>query len=199
MAGYHGGNMSAAHYRPSLFFAASLSLLLTACSSSAPRVDAAGEPLPPPPPPATQTAAASHAGDEIDTEATLWTVLGLAKEESKRDPGPKTGDSVSPILWQAAHDTLNFVQIASEDPMTGALVTDWYSPKDKPTERFRLNIFILARALRSDSIAVTVERQERSPSGQWVPSTVDREVASNLEASILQRARQIRRSRPVAS
>ena len=58
---------------------------------------------------------------EIDTEATIWTMLGLAKKESQRNPGPQTGSTVSPILWQAALDTLDFVKFVSEDPLAGSL------------------------------------------------------------------------------
>ena len=47
----------------------------------------------------------------MDTEATIWTMLGLAKKEAQQDPGPQTGSTVSPILWQATLDTLEFRQI----------------------------------------------------------------------------------------
>ena len=109
--------------------------------------------------------AASSEPEEIDTEAKILTVLGLAKKSSVKDPGPQTGSTVSPILWQAAHDTLDFVKYASEDPLTGSIVTDWYSPPGKPNERYRVNVFILSRALHSDSLAVTVDRQQRRRTG----------------------------------
>ena len=96
-----------------------------------------------------QPAAADPPG-EIDTEATIWTVLGLAKKPSEHEPGPQTGNTVSPILWQAAHDTLNFVKFSSEDPLTGLLVTNWYSPRDKPDERYKISVFVLSRELRSE-------------------------------------------------
>ena len=121
--------------------------------------------------------------DDIDTEATIWTVLGLAKKPSYRQPGPQTGSTVSPILWQAALDTLNFVKFASEDPLAGSLVTEWYSPPDKPNERMRINVFILSRALRSDSLSVTVDRQERSATGQWADTTIARKVEDDLETT----------------
>jgi len=131
--------------------------------------------------------------NEIDTEATIWTVLGLAKKESQRGPGPQTGSTVSPILWQAALDTLNFVTFASEDPLAGSLVTDWYSPSSKPNERYKVNVFILARSLRSDAIAVTVTRQARLGDGNWLETTIARQVETDLEAAILNRARQLKR------
>lgn len=186
--------MSVAHYRLWAAFAASLSLLFAACSST---------------PPPARTAAAAGAGgspqiaanvkaaadkpDEIDTEATIWTVLGLAKKPSQHEPGPHTGNTVSPILWQAALDTLNFVKFSTEDPLTGELVTEWYSPPDKPDERYKIDVFVLARTVRSDAVAVTVTRQERAPTGEWKETTVARKVEDDLETAILRRAGELKR------
>jgi hypothetical protein len=173
------------YYRSLAVLCASLPLLLGACSTSAPEDTVAGR----------QTAASGPPTGEPDTEATIWTVLGLAKKESQEEPGPKTGMTVSPILWQAAHDTLDFVPFTSEDPIGGSLVTDWYSPKGKPTERYKVNVFILDRALRSDSMQVSVFRQQRNATGGWADTSVDPKVERDLEITILNRARQIRRAR----
>ena len=121
-------------------------------------------------------------------------MLGLAKKPSEHEPGPQTGNTVSPILWQAAHDTLNFVKFSSEDPLTGLLVTNWYSPRDKPDERYKISVFVLSRELRSDSVAVTVDRQVRSPTGEWVRTTIARKVEDDLETAILRRAGQLKRA-----
>jgi Domain of unknown function (DUF3576) len=184
--------MSAAHYRLPTAFAASLSLLLAGCGSSPPGGSPVAAEVTP------GAANAQPAGKDppagIDTDATLWTVLGLAKKPSEHQPGPQTGSTVSPILWQAAHDTLNFVKFSSEDPLTGLIVTDWYSPKDKPNERYKINVFVLSRELRSDSVAVTVDRQERSATGQWVATTIARKVEDDLETAILRRAGQLKRA-----
>lgn len=133
--------------------------------------------------------------DGVDTEANIFTVLGLAKRESARSVGPQTGNAVSPELWQASLDTLTFAKVSSEDPITGLLVTDWYSPAGKPRERLRVTVFILSRALRSDSLTVSVERQERAPDGEWRDSTVARDVVTGIENAILLRARQIHAER----
>jgi hypothetical protein len=181
--------MSLLHYRPSVAFAASFSLLLAACAARPPAEPAAQQPSAI----GAQTASTNEAED-IDTEANILTVLGLAKKESVKDPGPQTGRMVSPILWQAAHDTLDFVKYASEDPLTGSIVTDWYSPAGKPNERYRVNVFVLARALRSDSIAVTVDRQQRAAGGQWAETPIARQVETDIENAILSRARQLKRA-----
>jgi hypothetical protein len=182
--------MSFTYYRASAALAASLSLALAACAVSPPAEQRAGEQ-----PGAAETQNAASSGpEEMDTEATIWTVLGLAKKGSVKDPGPQTGRTVSPILWQAAHDTLDFVKYASEDPLTGSIVTDWYSPPGNPNLRYRVNVFILSRALHSDSLTVTVDRQQRSADGQWAETTIARQVETDLENAILSRARQLKRA-----
>ena len=181
--------MSVAHYLSLAALAASLSLALAACASSPPAEQAGG-----PPSAAASQKAASSEPEDIDTEATIWTVLGLAKKESVKEPGPQTGRTVSPILWQAAHDTLDFVKYTSEDPLTGSIVTDWYSPPGNPNLRYRVNVFILSRALHSDSLTVTVDRQERTANGQWTETTIARQVETDLENAILHRARQLKRA-----
>jgi Domain of unknown function (DUF3576) len=187
--------MFAVHYRLSAAFAASLSLIQLGCGSSppvgqaAPQSSAAGMLQS-----GTKTHTAAAGEPEMDTDATLWTVLGLAKKPSEHEPGPQTGGTVSPILWQAAHDTLNFVKFSSEDPLTGLLVSDWYSPKNRPDERYKINVFILSRVLRSDSLAVTVDRQVRTATGQWQATTIARQVEDDLETAILLRAGQLKRA-----
>ena len=185
--------MSLAHYRASAALAASLSLALAACAGSPP-AEQAGQPAGGQAGAAETQRASSSEPEGIDTEATIWTVLGLAKKESVKDPGPQTGRTVSPVLWQAAHDTLNFVKYASEDPLTGSIVTDWYSPPGNPNVRYRVNVFILSRALHSDSLTVTVDRQQRGGDGQWAETTIARQVESDLENAILSRARQLKRA-----
>jgi hypothetical protein len=176
--------MSVVHYRLSVTFAASLSLALVACAET---------PLSGQPDTVSAQQASTSEASEIDTEATIWTVLGFRKKESQRRVGPQTGGTVSPILWQATLDTLNFVTFASEDPLAGSLVTDWYSPSGKPNERYKVNVFILARSLRSDALAVTVTREARLGDGNWLETTIARQVEADLETAILNRARQLKR------
>jgi uncharacterized protein DUF3576 len=70
-------------------------------------------------------------------------------------------------------------------------VTKWYTPKDKTDERMRITAFIKSRALRSDALVVTVERQTKSATGQWQDAPIAADVANNLENDILEDARQI--------
>jgi hypothetical protein len=180
--------MSAGYYGLLLGVAASISLIVAGCGSDRPYRAAPRHPGAGPRP-------RGALGPPDDTEATIWTVLGLSKRESERNVGPQTGATVSPVLWQAALDTLKFTGTSAEDPMTGILVTDWYSPRGKPQERLRVSVFILSRALRSDSMTVTVDRQERSPAGEWRDATIARDAVFDLENAILLRARQIHAER----
>jgi hypothetical protein len=186
--------MSFINYRPSVAFVAGFCLALAACSANPPTPQAGEQPI------ATGSQqAASNETEDIDTEATILTVLGLAKKGSVKDPGPQTGRAVSPILWQAAHDTLDFVKYTSEDPLTGSIVTDWYSPPGNPKLRYRVNVFILSRRLHSDSLTVTVDRQQLGADGQWTETTIARQVENDLENAILSRARQLKRAWAVAT
>jgi Domain of unknown function (DUF3576) len=178
--------MPAPHHRLLVVSAISLPLLVGACQATrTTQSDATFAELPQA---ATQEASALPEGT-MDTESTIWNLLGIAKKPQKL-AGPETGPGVSPVLWQAAIDTLSFAKMDSTDPVAGLAVTEWYAPKSKPNERVRITVFIKARALRSDSIAVTVERQTRAGSG-WQDAPIAADVADNLENDILERARQI--------
>jgi hypothetical protein len=178
--------MSAPYYRLSLAVAASLSLLLGGCTATrTTQADATVAQLPQP-----QQQASVDTEGTMDTDSNIWTFLGIAKKP-RPDLGPQTGTGVSPVIWQAALDTLQFVDMESLDPQIGLAVTKWYVPKGKPGERLRFTVFVKSRALRSDSVAVTVERQTREPGGQWQNASIDRDVVEKLETEILQRARQI--------
>jgi hypothetical protein len=174
--------MPVCHYRPLPTLVASL-LLLSGCTATrVTQPDATAAQLP-------QANQQASTDDGMDTEGTIWTLLGIAKKPHP-DTMIQTGPGVSPELWQATIDTLSFTAMDSLDPQTGLAVTDWYSPKGKPDERLRITAFIKARALRSDSIVVTIERQTRD-GGQWKDSPVAQKVVDDLEIAILQRAREV--------
>jgi Domain of unknown function (DUF3576) len=182
--------MSVRYYRPLLGLAASISLGLAGCGAdparNGPPDTAAHAPSP---------QVAARQAEDTWTEQTMWTLLGLAKPASQQNRGPRTGALVSPVLWEAAHDALSFAGISSEDPVTGLLVTKWYSPPGKLDERLRVSVFILSRALRSDSLAVTVERETRAPDGGWHKAPVAREVEDKIDFAILTQAQRIHAER----
>ena len=109
----------------------------------------------------------------------------------KRDEGP-SGIGVNGFLWRASLDTVSFLPLSSADPFGGVIITDWYSPPESPAERFKVNIFILGRQLRSDGVRVAVFRQTSGAGGNWVDAEITDDAATRLENAILTRAREIR-------
>jgi len=101
------------------------------------------------------------------------------------------GIGVNSLLWRASLDTVAFMPLLSADPFGGVIITDWYSPPTTPNERFKVNIYILARQLRADGLRATVFHQVNQGAG-WVDAPVAPTAATDLENAILTRARQMR-------
>jgi hypothetical protein len=95
--------------------------------------------------------------------------------------------TVNSYLWRAALDTVNFMPLANVDPFGGVILTDWYTSPDKPSERYKLNIFVMGSQLRSDGIKVAMFKQRN---GKNVP--VDSKTNTDIEDAILTRARELR-------
>jgi hypothetical protein len=116
---------------------------------------------------------------------------GLFGPKLPEDQGGGGGIGVNNLLWRASLDTVSFMPLVSADPFGGVIITDWYTPPSAPDERFKINIYILGRALRADGIRASVFRQQMQ-SGSWVDAPVALNTATDLENAILTRARQMR-------
>lgn len=99
---------------------------------------------------------------------------------------------VNKFLWQASLDTVSFMPLASTDPFTGVIATDWSSTEAAPGERFKVTIYLTSPELSATSVNVAVYRQIRDDSGNWIQTAVDPATPRRLEDAILTRARQIR-------
>lgn len=136
----------------------------------------------------------SATGDDIYGEKeSIFGADGLAIFGGKKkgaDDG-STGIGVNSYLWRASLDTVSFMPLASADPFGGVIITDWYSSPEKPSERFKVNVFILDKQLVSNGVKVKVFRQTQSRGG-WIDSTVAENTATQMEDAILTRARQLR-------
>jgi hypothetical protein len=106
--------------------------------------------------------------------------------------GGGSGLGVNSFLWRATLDTISFMPLSSADPFGGVIITDWFTPPEAPTERFKMNVYIMDRQLRADGIKVAVFRQRINGQGVWMDSTLKAETATSLENQILTRARQLR-------
>ncbi|MBC7907812.1 MAG: DUF3576 domain-containing protein [Rhodospirillaceae bacterium] len=123
---------------------------------------------------------------------TVFGTEGLFGDKKKGGQGDGVGIGVNSFLWRASLDTVGFMPIATADPFGGTIITDWYQLPEAPSERFKLNVFILDRALRADGVKVSVFKQMRDAMGQWVDVKVEPRMATDMENSILTRARQLR-------
>ena len=100
--------------------------------------------------------------------------------------------SVNGYLWRASLDTISFLPLNTADPFGGVIITEWYTPPESPGERFKVNIYILDKALRADGLRVTVFRQRRTSGERWIEAKVNQKTGTDLENAILKRARQMR-------
>ncbi|MCH7936018.1 MAG: DUF3576 domain-containing protein [Proteobacteria bacterium] len=116
--------------------------------------------------------------------------LNLFGDSEPRNTGGALG--VNSYLWRASLDTISFMPVNSADPFGGVIITDWHSPTEAPSERFKLNVYILGRALRADGVRVAVFRQVQDQRGAWKDAGVPEETGTKIEDAILFRARQLR-------
>jgi hypothetical protein len=101
---------------------------------------------------------------------------------------------VNGYLWRATLDTLSFMPLASADPYGGVIITDWYVNPEKPDERFKCTVYILDSRLRADGLNVAVFKQNRDAAGAWIDAPAATQTETDIENSILTRARQLRLS-----
>ena len=129
----------------------------------------------------------------------------LTGEEGIVLTGPKeqSGEANNPLgvnsfLWRASLDTLNFMPFAQVDPFGGVIITDWYEDPDTPGERFKVNVLIMDRQLRVDSVKVALFKQSLQPEPgdeeelEWRDTHVSQDLPRQLEDAILTRARELR-------
>ena len=118
--------------------------------------------------------------------------LGGTEKPGDTESAGTGGIGVNSFLWRASLDTVSFMPLVSADPFGGVIITDWYSPPQSPEERFKVNVYILGRALRADGIRASVFRQQRDTAAGWIDAQVAPNTATDLENAILTRARQMR-------
>lgn len=116
-------------------------------------------------------------------------ILGGASDDDK-DAG-KNPLSVNSFLWRATLDTLAFMPISSADPWGGTVLTDWYEDPAAPGERYKLNVLILDRQLRADSLKISAFKQRKTNQG-WSDMPTDPTLGRKLEDTVLTRARELR-------
>ena len=135
----------------------------------------------------TQSVAASMASTSTSSGSWFWPFGG--SDDPVASDTPQLG--VNSYLWRATLDTLNFMPLASADPVGGVVISDWYAAPDKPDEHLKVTVYILDKRLRADAVKVSVFRQLRNPNG-WADAAVNPDTGIKLENAILARARELR-------
>ena len=118
-------------------------------------------------------------------------VVSGAGSEKEKDAG-KNPLGVNSFLWRATLDTLSFLPITAADPFGGTILTDWYEDPEALGERFKVNVLILDRQLRADSLKISTFRQKKDNKGNWADAPTDAKLGRKLEDTVLSRAREIR-------
>ena len=131
-----------------------------------------------------------------DYESKRSTVFGEGGLSIGGNDRPELGGGgglgVNSYLWRASLDTIAFMPVNSADPFGGVIITDWHSPGQVNSERFKMNVYILGRALRADGVRVAVFRQVQDRAGLWRDAGIPQQTATTIEDAILTRARQLR-------
>lgn len=163
----------------------SISIVIAGCENA--RVEEVGE---------INTSRETAKYGSVDTGGGFLDGVGIpfVGDPSARNSGGggNAGIGVNAFLWRASLDTVSFMPLSSADPFGGVIITDWYSPPEVPSERFKMTVYILDRQLRADGIKVSVFRQQLASGNRWVDSSVGLGTATELENAILTRARQLR-------
>ena len=108
-----------------------------------------------------------------------------------KETSSSNGLPVNALLWRAALDIASFVPLDDVDTFGGSIITEWYQPKDRSTQRLKLAIFVIGLELRSDAITVRTYVQNWN-GAEWVDAGRDEVLGRKLEDLILARARELR-------
>jgi hypothetical protein len=122
---------------------------------------------------------------------TVGDVFGGGKPSATAARAAQTGIGVNAYLWRATLDTFAFMPLANADPWGGVINYDWFTDPQTPNERFKATVFILDTRLRADALNVTVTKETRDATGNWVGAPVAAQTETDLENAILTKARQL--------
>lgn len=119
-------------------------------------------------------------------------LISFGKKSDDETTSYASGIGINSYLWRATLDTISFMPLQSADPFGGVVITDWYQDPAAKGERFKINVVINSRSLRSDAVSVSVFKQTLNETGLWQDAGSNKEVANQLENKILTRAREFR-------
>ena len=100
-------------------------------------------------------------------------------------------NNVNGYLWRASLNILSIAPLVSTDALGGTIITDWYVKKNIKDKRIKITAYIKTSELRSDGIEVKVHVQKLI-NNVWSDTITDNNLASKIENTILNEARNLR-------
>ena len=109
------------------------------------------------------------------------------------NPKASSGNNVNVngYLWRASLNILSIAPLISTDAFGGTIITDWYVKKNIKDKRIKITAYVKTSELRSDGIEVKVHVQKLE-NNIWSDTFTDNNLASKIENSILNEARNLR-------
>jgi uncharacterized lipoprotein len=99
--------------------------------------------------------------------------------------------NVNAYLWRASLNVLSIAPLISTDALGGTIITDWYVNQNIRDKRIKISAYISTSELRSNGINVKVHVQKLKDN-VWSETFIDKKLATKIENSILNEARNLR-------
>ncbi len=105
---------------------------------------------------------------------------------------PKGSLAFDSRLWRAARETIDFLPLASTDPLGGRIETEWGVPRGGTgRDRYRIKVEIEYRESYDRAVAVAVRHEVRSGDG-WLEVEPEGIIAVQLARQIGEEAGELR-------
>jgi len=101
------------------------------------------------------------------------------------------GINVNGYLWRASLNILSIAPLISTDALGGTIITDWFVKKNIKNKRIKITAYVKTSELRSDGVEVKVHVQ-KLVNNVWSDTIADNNLASKIENTILNEARNLR-------
>ncbi len=98
--------------------------------------------------------------------------------------------NVNKYLFQASIEILKFAPLASADSKGGAIITEWYSPKDQKNTQFKVTVYIKDDLITPEGLEV-IAFERKMVGGKWSEDHQSSPIAKVLEDKIIRKARDL--------
>jgi|GEM_PF-2015272 len=98
----------------------------------------------------------------------------------------------NPYLWKAAILTIASMPIASIDPSSGFISTDWYQDGNNLDVRHKVNITIANSKLNPHAVTVNAFVEQKSSDGKWHSKGASHDMAAEIQHKIIAEAYKLR-------